>query len=198
MPAKPSATMLVRLSKPATSDRLRLRITESAAVPCISEFALFKMPKMQALPTDARISKGNVSKANWKIIAATTGDAANAIDGNPDTFWHTHLMSGERNPPQSFDVDCGEDIQVSAFTYLPRQDHVAHGMTDKYRFEISRDGTRWVTLAEGEFSNIRANPIEQTVPLKNPVSARYFRFTGLHALEKNHISAAEVGVIAAP
>jgi alpha-L-fucosidase len=71
-------------------------------------------------------------------------------------------------------------------------------MTDKYRFELSRDGKRWVTMAEGEFPNIRANPIEQTVPLKKPVSARFLRFTGLHALEKNHVSAAEIGVIAAP
>ena len=53
-------------------------------------------------------------------------------------------------------------------------------------------------MAEGEFSNIAANPVEQTVPLKNPERARYFRFTGLHAVEKNHVSAAEVGVIAAP
>ena len=71
-------------------------------------------------------------------------------------------------------------------------------MTDKYRFDLSRDGLKWVTLAEGEFSNIRANPIEQVVPLKKPVKARYLRFTGLHAVEKNHVSAAEFGVIAVP
>jgi alpha-L-fucosidase len=71
-------------------------------------------------------------------------------------------------------------------------------MTDRYRFEISRDGKRWVQIAEGEFPNIKANPIEQIVPLSPPVVARYFRFTGLHAVEKNHVSAAEVGVIAAP
>ena len=92
----------------------------------------------------------------------------------------------------------GSMINIAAFTYLPRQDGTAHGMTDRYRFELSRDGKQWLPFAEGEFSNIRANPIEQVVPLKNPVSARYFRFIGLHAVEKEHVSAAEIGVIAAP
>ena len=71
-------------------------------------------------------------------------------------------------------------------------------MTDRYRFETSNDAKVWQSAAEGEFANIRANPIEQTVPLKNPLSARFLRFTGLHAVEKNHVSAAEIGIIAVP
>lgn len=37
--------ILIRLSQPVTTEQLRLRITDSAAVPCISEFSLFKMPE---------------------------------------------------------------------------------------------------------------------------------------------------------
>ena len=40
--------VLIRLSSSVKTDRLRLRITESAAVPCISEFALFQMPAISA------------------------------------------------------------------------------------------------------------------------------------------------------
>ena len=248
--------LLVRLPQQLTTDRLRLRVTDSAAVPCISEFSLYRMPVILSAPeivrgTDGRVSitaKGSgkirysldgseptagspvysapfdlpmggtvkarvtdgerlgstaartlaCSKTLWKILSATAGEAANAIDDNPKTFWHTHPNEGEKNPPQSFDVDLGGDINIAAFTYLPRQDGTSNGMTDRYRFELSRDGKRWVQVAEGEFSNIKANPIEQTVPLKSPVSARYFRFAGLHAVEKNHVSAAEIGVVAAP
>lgn len=248
--------VMVKISPAVTTDRLRLRITGSAAVPCISEFSLYRMPILLAAPTLARGADGKVvisakgdgkivfttdgsepnlasteylrpidlpnggnikarvtdgtrlgtigsqlfgvSKTNWKIVAATYGAAANAIDDDARTFWHTHPVEGERNPPQGFDVDMGREIKVIAFTYLPRQDGTAHGMTDRYRFELSRDGKRWRIFAEGEFSNIRANPIEQVVPLKTPVSARFLRFTGLHAVEKNHVSAAEVGVIATP
>lgn len=39
-------------------------------------------------------------------------------------------------------------------------------MTDKYQFEVSADGKNWTKGAEGEFSNLRANPIEQSVNLK--------------------------------
>lgn len=248
--------ILAKVTPAVTTDRLRLRITGSSAVPCISELSLFHMPIMLSAPSMARDSDGKVaisaesggkivfttdgsapdldsteysepialpnggtikarvtdgtrlgttasqlfgiSKKDWKIVTSTAGAAENAIDEDTKTFWHTHPVEGERNPPQGFEVDLGRDIKIAAFTYLPRQDGTAHGMTDRYRFELSRNGKRWVSIADGEFSNIRANPIEQVVPLKTPVSARYFRFIGLHAVEKNHVSAAEVGVIAAP
>ncbi len=189
--------VLARLENPVSTDRLRLRITRCPAAPCISEFSLFKMPAMASVSGELRIAKTNVKKSAWKIVSNTAGDASHAIDGNPETFWHTH-MATEQAPPQDFVVDMGAETPVSAFTYLPRQDGVLHGMTDKFRFELSTDGSTWKNVAEGEFSNIAANPVEQIVPLKNPEKARYFRFTGLHAVEKNHVSAAEVGVVAAP
>lgn len=243
---------LIKLDHAYETDKLRLRITSTPAVPCISEWSLYRMPVVLSAPelkrdaqgqvvilakgageirytldgsepdsnsavfTDpiplpmggtviARVTDGDrlgslvskqfsMSKSKWKIIATTTGEASKAIDDDPRTFWHTHI-DGEKNPPQSFDVDMGESVNISAFTYLPRQDGTPHGMTDRYRIELSRDGRRWVKIAEGEFSNIRANPIEQTIKLKAPVAARYFRFTGLRAVELKHISAAEVGVI---
>lgn len=189
--------VLVRLPQAVTTERLRLRITASAATPCIAEFSVFKMPELQAADKVEGTGKTTVSKVDWQILSATAGDASQAIDDDPKTFWHTH-MERERRPPQSFDVDMGGEIRVSALTYLPRQDGVVHGMTDKFRFELSRDGKRWKKVAQGEFPNVRANPIEQTVPLEKPFAARYLRFIGLHAVEKNHVSAAEIGVIAAP
>lgn len=189
---------LIRLPQPITTSRLRLRITGSTGAPCLSEFSLYKMPDLGPSTTMGGFSRCNVSKSTWKILSATAGDAAQAIDEKPNTIWHTFSDGSEHAPPQSLEIDLGRDFTISAFTYLPRQDGTAHGMTDKYRFELSRDTSKWVNLAEGEFSNIRANPIEQVIPLKTPVKARYLRFTGLHALELNHVSAAEIGIIAAP
>lgn len=136
----------------------------------------------------------SVSKANWKLINATAGEGQNAIDDNSTTFWHTH-QEQENNPPQSITVDMGADYPVKAFSYLPRQDGTVNGMTDRYQFELSKDGKKWVKLAEGEFSNLRANPIEQVVPIKmGKAKARYFRFTGTRAIQKNHVSAAEISI----
>ncbi|MGD7652923.1 MAG: alpha-L-fucosidase [Verrucomicrobiales bacterium] len=189
---------LARLPLPVITDRLRLRITASPSPPCISQFAIHQLPALPKSPTTQ--SSAGLSKSAWKITHATAGDATLAIDGDPATIWHTHTHLGEAGqqpPPQSFTVDLGSTTRITAFTYLPRQDGVTHGMTDRYRFETSTDGTTWQTAAEGEFSNIRANPVARTVTLPKPVTATHFRFTALRALEKNHVSAAEIGIISA-
>ena len=189
--------VLVRLSQPVTTDRLRLRITESAGVPCISEFSLFKMPAIQPTATDAGSPRKTFPKRAGKSSPPPQARRSMPSTGiRRPSGTPTWRRSRIRRSPSKW-------ISATTSTFPPSptcraRTAPAHGMTDKYRFELSRDGKRWVTMAEGEFSNIRANPIEQTVPLKKPVSARYLRFTGLHALEKNHVSAAEIGVIAAP
>lgn len=139
-------------------------------------------------------AKFGISKTGWKVKIATSGNAAAAIDDNPETSW---LAKAEA--PQSFVVDMGKPYQVSSFSYLPRQDGKTSGMTDKYQFEVSADGKNWTKVAEGEFSNLRANPIEQSVNLKNmngPV--RYFRFIGTSSLDGNSASAAEINVFGTP
>jgi alpha-L-fucosidase len=88
----------------------------------------------------------------------------------------------------------GSTKKLKGFTFTPRHDGLLAGVPDRYRFETSLDGTTWSQAAEGEFGNLRENPVKQTVSFA-PASARYFRFTGLHALEKNHVSVAEIGVV---
>lgn len=139
-------------------------------------------------------AKFGISKTGWKVKTSTSGNAAAAIDDNPETSWFAKAEA-----PQSFVVDMGRPYQVSSFSYLPRQDGKTYGMTDKYQFEVSPDGKTWTKAAEGEFSNLRANPIEQSVNLKNvngPV--RYFRFTGTNSLDGNSASAAEINVFGTP
>ncbi len=176
---------------------IRLTITDSKACPTISEISLFKMPAGVNLNASAgrpAMTKG-LPKAGWKVVAQpATNNAASAIDGKSETFWHTHPVSGELNPPQGFTVDMGKEHEVKGFAYLPRQDGTLHGMTSRYIFEVSLDGKKFTKVADGEFGNLRANPIEQVINF-DPVKARYFRFTGTKALEKNHVSAAEISII---
>lgn len=77
----------------------------------------------------------------------------------------------------------GTEKTLNGFTYTPRTGTL-DGVVDRYRFEASTGGRIWTVAAEGEFCNLRANPVEQTVPFA-PAKARHFRFTALHALEKN-------------
>jgi len=46
--------------------------------------------------------------------------------------------------------------------YPPNKKVGAKGVIFNYRFAISTDGKNWETVSEGEFSNIKNNPIPQT------------------------------------
>ena len=163
------------------------KFSESGVVKARCQFANGKLgPVSQA--------KFGISKTGWKVKSSTSGNAAAAIDDNPETSW-----TATAGVPQSFVVDMGKPYRATSFSYLPRQDGKTEGMTDKYQFEVSADGKTWKKAAEGEFSNLRANPIEQNVNLKNvDESVRYFRFTGTNALDGSGASAAEINVFGTP
>ena len=73
--------------------------------------------------------------------AEGSGAAANLLDGNPATLWHTHSVArGESGLPQWVVLDLGASKKLTGFTYLPRQDGTVHGMVDKYALHVSPDG----------------------------------------------------------
>lgn len=134
---------------------------------------------------------------NWKVLAGERNASAPelAFDGDPETLWHTHGAQGELPPPQALDIDMGREVNVAAVVYTPRRNS-GRGTIDQYAVYFSRDGKDWGSaVAEGEFSNIRANPVPQRIDLKAPVKARYLRFVGKRALEGNHVAVAELGVV---
>jgi alpha-L-fucosidase len=140
----------------------------------------------------------------WKVTAVdseeTAGDnngAANAIDGNSSTYWHTR-WNEDLKLPHSITVDMKTSHRIAGFTYLPRQDGNPNGTVERYRFETSEDAVNWTTnRAAGTFANIRNNPSLQEVTFA-PVDARFFRFTALREINGNGwTSAAEISVLPA-
>ena len=139
-----------------------------------------------------------LSKADWKIIRKdqTETQPENAIDEDQNTFWSTLKKdTSQAFSPAQIDIDLGKTVSIKAFTYLPRQDKKLAGTVDQYSFYISKNGVDWEEAMSGEFSNIRANPINQTVQLLKPVSVRFIRFMGKRSVSGNGITAAEIGVI---
>jgi signal transduction histidine kinase len=66
-------------------------------------------------------------RAGWKIAYADSeereredGSAENALDGRPDTFWHTQWSRSSPNHPHHLVVDLGESKAIAGFRYLPR------------------------------------------------------------------------------
>jgi alpha-L-fucosidase len=191
------AIRLLRVPQ-TTATQVRVRITKSAACPALSDFGLFLEPKFETwippIGAAPKVASTIKTKGGWKVVSASVGEAGAAIDGNPATFWNTHPVGKEHTLPQDFVVDMGSEKTLKGFTYLPRQDKFTHGMVDQYTFQISLDGKTWITAAEGEFGNLRANPIEQSVSFA-PAKARYFKFIARHCLEMNHAIVPEIGVI---
>jgi alpha-L-fucosidase len=144
--------------------------------------------------SEVALAELGLSKKGWKVVESAGGNSKPelAIDERPGTIWST--LDGSGNFPQDIVVDMGREQTIAALTYLPRQDGKSEGMADRYIFYTSKDGLSWQKAVEGEFSNIRSNPLEQVVRMDQPAAARYFKFSVLHVTNGNGVTVAELGI----
>ena len=177
------------LKAPVTTSKLRLSITRAKASPCISEFSLLRMPSVednqQVASSDA--ADKPLSSHGWTFSGFAANKARLAFDGKTDTMWSINRT------PSHFVVNMQQPAMVNGISYLPRQDGKTQGMTSRYRIEISMNGTQWKNVAEGEFGNLRANPVEQYVTFPAQ-KARYIRFFSTAALDDVGSSVAEMKI----
>ncbi|WP_029273072.1 alpha-L-fucosidase [Flavobacterium sp. KJJ] len=143
-----------------------------------------------------KTAKYGVSKENWKIVSASSGDLKSAnriIDGNPNSDWS---FGGESNKlPQEIIIDLGNTLNINGFTYIPQQVGNNLNLISNYEFYTSIDSVTWKLQSEGEFSNIKHNPIEQIKTFKKD-KARYIRFVAKSSVGKGStVSIAEINVI---
>lgn len=182
-----------------TTSKVRLRVTKASACPAMSDFGLFLEPPAPAWSASEEGRAKLAQRKNWKVLTSfdnPESSSSQAIDGDPKTFWHTATRKGGSGLPTWIAIDLGNSKTIAGITYLTRQDHGStNGIIDKYQVDTSDDGQTWTKVAEGEFANIQANPIEQTVTFDKPAQARFVRLTALHVISGDHIAVAEFGVI---
>jgi alpha-L-fucosidase len=142
-----------------------------------------------------------LSTARWRVHACSSEQAPNeaadlAIDGDPDTHWHSQWDPTTPSHPHSLAIDLGAEHTLTGFTYLPRTEG-SNGTIVDYRFRVSLDGLTWTTtIQSGSFANIAANPTQQLVRFESPVRARYVELTATSAVGgKPWASVAELGVL---
>jgi len=141
----------------------------------------------------------NLSKGDWKVVIgqnAVRTRAPFAIDDDPNTIWST-LQSDTTQQflPAELVININRAADLKGFTYLPSQDKKTAGLVDQYAFFTSNDGEKWQQVAQGEFSNIKSNPIEQIVEFKQQFNVRFVKFKALHVINGNGATAAEIGLI---
>jgi HEAT repeat protein len=149
-----------------------------------------------------------IPKSRWKILSFSSENtqfederAVLAIDGNPNTFWHTLWSGGNPGHPHHIAVDMAEEMAVTGFTYLPRQDgRQIKGVIGEFEFYVSRDPNDWGRpVATGRFDKIEVDPRGRVVLLTRAVTGRYFKLVSLSAPGgEPYAGAAEVGVLGLP
>ena len=108
----------------------------------------------------------DIPTAGFKVVKPAGETALTAFDGNPSTAWYL-LLSKSRE----LVIDLGETYTLKGVTYAPDANRWGMGPVSKYRILV--DGRE---VAKGEFSNIKANPIEQIVAFAEPVKGRQVTF----------------------
>lgn len=131
-------------------------------------------------------------RKDWKILGTEDEKANRILDGNQSTAWH---LGKETKLPADLVIDLDKEITISGFKYFPDQTMWGPGIITDYRFYVSGDNKKWKLVSEGEFANIKNNPLWQTKQFE-PVTARYIKFQALKNTENNNnIGYAEIDVI---
>ncbi|WP_432838107.1 discoidin domain-containing protein [Dactylosporangium sp. CA-092794] len=98
-----------------------------------------------------------LSKTGWTAWADSSetssqyaAPASHAIDGNPDTFWHTQWTTATAPMPHWITVDLGATTTIDGIVYQPRRDGSVVGTIRDYEV-WTYSGTAWERRATGTF-----------------------------------------------
>jgi len=141
------------------------------------------------LKTPSLLSNARVVRVDSEALGH---EASNAIDGNPNTIWHTAWEPTPAPYPHEIQIELAESA-VRGFTYLPRQD-MTNGWIDKYQVYISSDGQDWGDPAvTGRFER---NRTENKILFSEARTGRFFRFVALSGFDgQAFTSVAEIDLI---
>ena len=142
-------------------------------------FAFAKKGTVKAIAYDASFNKQSpVSSAAFdipasalKIVMPKDEKTAVILDGNGYTAYY--LPEGK----QQLEVELNTEAPISGFVYVPNQGRDAGGHISSYQLYIDN-----VKVAEGEFSNIKHNPIAQEIKF-TPLKGKKIRFVATSITE---------------
>ena len=140
-----------------------------------------------------------IDKTKWKVVSYSSQHddgqerAANAIDGDINSIWHTKWSAPVPKYPHEIVIDMIETYKVKEFIYQARQDG-ENGRIKGYEIYFGDDpdnlGRR--AYASGDFANT-SNP--QVIKIANQPEARYFKLVAKSEVNgRDYASVAELGI----
>lgn len=134
----------------------------------------------------------DLPRKDWKIVGIDDKKAYAILDGDPATSWN---QGEDKNLPVDLVIDLGHEQIIAGFRYLPEASMWRPSIIANFQFYVSSDDKEWTLVSQGEFSNIKNNPLWQIIKFV-PENARYIKFRALANTEgDNHIGYAEVDII---
>lgn len=125
-----------------------------------------------------------IDKSKWRVVSFDSEqsggeEAANAIDDDESTIWHTQYDPSTPSFPHEIVVDMGHTYTVNSFSYQGRKDGNSNGRIKDYEVYFSNDAQIWgAASAWGSWPDASTR---QTVQLVAPVNARYFKLVAQSA-----------------
>lgn len=102
-----------------------------------------------------------VPNTGWSVTfvgSEQTGNpsnpAVNAIDGDPNSFWHTQVSGGTASMPHEIRFDMGGLYDIGGVRFLPRQDGSSDGRIAEYQLYLSATDGNWgAAVSSGTLEN---------------------------------------------
>ena len=144
--------------------------------------------------------KGLIPFGEMKLVSSSSENQSNnrkaifAIDGRPDTIWHSSWSDGIKAHPHELVIDLGSSCRVTGFRYLARQDGGWNGSFADTEFYVSNSPTTFnEPVIRTRFIKTRK---VQSARAERPALGRYVKVRVLSEVNgKAWGSAADLGVV---
>ena len=167
-----------------TTDKIRVRFTDSRACLCINNIEAYYAGET----SDTYTAKAEELKSYpFTLTGVDAEEAQKCMDKNNQT---TCFINGN-----TLLIDLGEERTITSFHYLPDQSEYNKGVIAAYEISVGTDSNAVNQLvAKDEFSNIKNNPILQSVYF-TPVNARYVQLKATRMIHDGEpMGLAEIGI----
>jgi hypothetical protein len=162
----------------------RLILSSSETGDTTGEFSIIAHNPSQELLLMEQDSLRIISVSSQELTEID-GSGNHVLDMNTESIWHTDL-NASGHPHEAVlktAVSCG----ISGFVYVPSP-RAEFSAVSQYRLAVSRDGTEWKDVAEGEWE-YTSGPNVKTVEFEG-TPAQFLRFTTLGSVDNGGESSA--------
>lgn len=167
-----------------STDKLRIRFTDARACLCINNIEAYYAGET---PDTFTVEAKELKSYPFTLVGVSEEETKKCMDKDKST---TAFVEGD-----ALVIDLGEERTITSFHYLPDQSEYNKGLISSYELSVGTEANAVNQIvAKGEFSNIKNNPILQSVYF-TPVKARYLSLKPTKMVtEGETMGFAEIGI----